>query len=110
MARTNSGVVYRLEDIDRASRAGVNEELGHKGQPYDLFKFKGGVNCSHFWKEVLYKLKKKDGKYVEDKSLSSSDEVSSIPKSYKPSPTGNAQSKIAPIDMPNNGHHPNYGK
>jgi hypothetical protein len=110
MSRTNSGVVYRLEDIDKASRAGVNRELGHKGQPYDLFKFKGGVNCSHYWKEVLYKLKKKDGKYVEDKALSSSDEVSSIPKSYQPRPTGNAQSKVAPIDMPNNGHHPNYGK
>lgn len=110
MARTNSGVVYRLEDIDKASRAGVNKELGHKGQAYDLFKFKGGVNCSHYWKEVLYKLKKKDGKYVEDKSLSSSEEVSSIPKSYKPRPTGSEQSKVAPIDMPNNGHHPNYGK
>ena len=110
MSRTNSGVVYRLEDIDKASRAGVNKELGHKGQGYDLFKFKGGVNCSHYWSEVLYKLKKKDGKYVEDKSLSSSDEVSSIPKSYAPRPTGSAQSKIAPIDMPNNGHHPNYGK
>jgi len=110
MARTASGVVYRLEDIDKASRAGVNKELGHKGQAYDLFKFKGGVNCSHYWKEVLYKLKKKDGKYVEDKSLSSSNEVSSIPKSYQPRPTGNAQSKVAPIDMPNNGHHPNYGK
>ena len=110
MARTNSGVVYRLEDIDKASRAGVNKELGHKGQAYDLFKFKGGVNCSHYWKEVLYKLKKKDGKYVEDKSLSSSEEVNSIPKSYKPRPTGSEQSKVAPIDMPNNGHHPNYGK
>jgi len=110
MSRTASGVVYRLEDIDKASRAGVNKELGHKGQSYDLFKFKGGVNCSHYWKEVLYKLKKKDGKYVEDKSLSSSNEVNSIPKSYKPRPTGNAQSKVAPIDMPNNGHHPNYGK
>jgi hypothetical protein len=110
MQRTASGVVYRLEDIDKASRAGVNKELGHKGQAYDLFKFKGGVNCSHYWKEVLYKLKKKDGKYVEDKSLSSSNEVSSIPKSYKPRPNGNAQSKVAPIDMPNNGHHPNYGK
>jgi hypothetical protein len=110
MSRTASGIVYRLEDIDKASRAGVNKELGHKGQSYDLFKFKGGVNCSHYWKEVLYKLKKKDGKYVEDKSLSSSNEVSSIPKSYKPRPTGNAQSKVAPIDMPNNGHHPNYGK
>ena len=110
MSRTNSGVVYRLEDIDKASRAGVNSELGHKGQPYDLFKFKGGVNCSHYWKEVLYKLKQKDGKYVDDKSLSSSEEVNSIPKSYQPRPTGNAQSKVAPIDMPNNGHHPNYGK
>jgi len=112
MARTANGVVYRLEDIDKASRAGVNEQLGHKGQPYDLFKFKGGVNCSHYWNEVLYKLKtKKDGKgYVEDKSLSSSEEVNSIPKSYTPRPTGNAQSKVAPIDMPNNGHHPNYGK
>ena len=110
MSRTNNGVVYRLEDIDKASRAGVNSELGHKRQPYDLFKFKGGVNCSHYWKEVLYKLKQKDGKYVEDKSLSSSNEVTSIPKSYQPRPTGNAQSKVAPIDMPNNGHHPNYGK
>jgi hypothetical protein len=110
MSRTNNGVVYRLEDIDKASRAGVNKELGHKGQAYDLFKFKGGVNCSHYWKEVLYKLKQKDGKYVEDKSLSSSNEVNSIPKSYQPRPTGNAQSKVAPIDMPNNGHHPNYGK
>ena len=111
MSRTNSGVVYRLEDIDRASRSGVNSELGHKGQPYDLFKFKGGVNCSHYWNEVLYRLKKKtNGKYVEDKALSSSEEVDSIPKTYQPRPTGNAQSKIAPIDMPNNGHHPNYGK
>jgi hypothetical protein len=110
MARTNSGVVYRLEDIDKASRAGVNSELGHLGQAYDLFKFKGGVNCSHYWSEVLYKLKKKDGKYVEDKSLSSSDEVDSIPKTYAPRPYGNKESKIAPIDMPNNGHHPDYKK
>ena len=112
MSRTANGVVYRLEDIDKASRAGVNKQLGHKGQPYDLFKFKGGVNCGHYWNEVLYKLKtKKDGKgYVEDKALSSSEEVASIPKSYKPRPYGTAESKIAPIDMPNNGHHPNYGK
>jgi len=112
MSRTANGVVYRLEDIDKASRAGVNKQLGHKGQPYDLFKFKGGVNCGHYWSEVLYKLKtKKDGKgYVEDKALSSSEEVASIPKSYKPRPYGTAESKIAPFDMPDNGHHPNYRK
>jgi len=109
MTRTKNGVVYRLEDIDKASRAGVNSSFGHKGQAYDLFKFKGGVNCGHYWSEQLYRLKKKkDGSYYEDKSLSSSAEVSSIPKSYKPSPYGNAKSKIAPRDMKDNGHHPNY--
>ena len=109
MSRTRNGVVYRLEDIDKASRAGINKSFGHKGQAYDLFKYKGGVSCGHFWQENLYRLKKKtDGSYVEDKALSSSQEVASIPKSYNPKPRGAADAKIAPKDMPNNGHHPNY--
>jgi len=109
MTRTRNGVVYRLEDIDKASRQGINRDFGHKGQAYDLFKYKGGVNCGHFWMENLYRLKKKtDGSFVEDKSLSSSKEVDSIPKSYKPRPAGHKKAKVAPKDMPNNGHHPNY--
>ena len=109
MQRTNSGVVYRLEDIDKASRAGINSEFGHQGQAYDLFKYKGGVYCGHYWSEQLYRLKKKkDGTYYEDKALSSSEEVTSIPKSYKPTPTGRGKAAIAPRDMANNGHHPNY--
>ena len=109
MTRTRNGVVYRLEDIDKASRQGINRDFGHKGQAYDLFKYKGGVNCGHFWMENLYRLKKKtDGSFVEDKALSSSKEVDSIPKSYKPRPAGHKKAKVAPKDMPNNGHHPNY--
>ena len=109
MRRTASGVVYRLEDIDKASRAGINQSFGHKGQPYDLFKYKGGPWCGHYWSEQLYRLKKKkDGTYYEDKALSSSEEVSSIPKSYMPTPAGRNKAKTAPRDMPNNGHHPNY--
>jgi len=109
MQRTNNGVVYRLEDIDKASRAGINSEFGHQGQAYDLFKYKGGVYCGHYWSEQLYRLKKKkDGTYYEDKALSSSEEVPSIPKSYKPTPTGRGKAKIAPRDMADNGHHPNY--
>ena len=109
MQRTNSGVVYRLEDIDKASREGVNRELGHKGQAYDLFKFKGGVNCGHYWTERLYKLKKKkDGSYYEDKALSSSAEVESIPKSYMPTPRGRERAAETEWSRGDKGHHPNY--
>lgn len=105
MQRTRNGVVYRLEDIDKASRAGINKSFGHKGQSYDLFKFKGGPNCGHYWEERLYKLKKKkDGEYYEDKSLASSEEVDSIPQSYKPRPAGNKLAPVAPKDMANNGY------
>ena len=109
MTRTRNGVVYRKEDIDMASFQGVNNKFGHKGQNYSLFRFKGGVNCGHFWSEQLYRLKKKkDGTYYEDKSLSSSAEVKDIPKSYKRKPRGYEDSIKAPKDMPDNGHHPNY--
>lgn len=111
MTRTLNGVVYRLEDIDKASRNGVNRELGHKKAAYDLFKFKGGVRCSHFWSEELYRLKKKtDGTFVEDKALSSSEEVESIPSSYRPRPSGHKRAKQVEKDRLDQGHHPNYFK
>ena len=109
MSRTGSGVVYRKEDIDQASFQGVNNSFGHKGQNYSLFKYKGGVNCGHFWNENLYRLKKKtDGSFYEDKSLASSEEVDNIPKSYVPKGGEYETAKIAPKDMDDNGHHPNY--
>lgn len=110
MNRTTNGVVYRKEDIDMASFSGVNNEFGHKGQNYSLFEFKGGVNCGHYWSENLYRLKSKtDGTLYEDKALSSSEQVSSI-SGYNPTPNGLGNAKKAPIDMPNNGHHPDYNK
>jgi hypothetical protein len=109
MSRTDRGVVYRKEDIDQASFQGVNNSFGHKGQNYSLFKYKGGVNCRHYWNENLYRLKTKtDGTYYEDKSLASSEEVDDIPKSYIPKGEEYETSKVAPTDMPNSGHHPNY--
>lgn len=106
MSRSGRGVVYRIEDIDKASRAGVNKSFGHKGKSYDLFKYKGGVNCGHYWTEVLYRLKSKTMKKV----IQNYDEVDSIPKSYQPTPAGHKVAKVAPKDLPNNGHHPNYKK
>jgi len=106
MRLSRGGFVYRIEDIDIASRDGVNRQLGHKGRPYDLFKFKGGVYCRHKWNEVLYRLKKgtelKDGQSLDDDYT----KVSSIPKSYVRKPKGIEDSKIAPVNMPNQGHYP----
>ena len=104
MQRTSKGVVYRLEDIDKASSAGVNKSFGHKGNSYDLFKYKGGKQCGHFWSEQLYRLKKKTEKGA--KQISKYDETDSVPSTYKPKPRGNKESKIAPKDMPNGGAYP----
>jgi hypothetical protein len=110
MNRTANGVVYRIEDIDSASFDGINNEFGHEGENYSLFRFKGGVNCGHYWTENLYRLKQNtDGSYYEDKALSSSEQVSSI-DGYYPNPEGMSDAEKAPFDMRDRGHHPNYNK
>ena len=105
MRLSKSGFVYRLEDIDKASREGVNKQLGHKGRPYDLFRFKGGVYCRHAWKIILYRLK--EGSELKDgQSLDDYKKTDSIPKSYTPKPRGIKDAVIAPENMPNQGHYP----
>jgi len=105
MRLARGGFVYRLEDIDKASREGVNKQLGHKGKPYDLFRFKGGVYCRHAWKIILYRLKEgtelREGQSMDDYS-----KTDSIPKSYTPKPRGIKDAVIAPENMPNQGHYP----
>jgi len=103
MGRTDKGVVYRKEDVDQASFSGVNKSFGHKGQNYSLFKYKGGVNCGHFWQEELYRLKSKTEKYI-----SKGEDVKSIPSSYLPKGEEYNKSKIATKDMKYDGHHPDW--
>ncbi len=50
-----AGKIYRKEDIDKASEMVVNQGFGKQGaDTYDIFKYKGGVNCKHFWERVIY--------------------------------------------------------
>jgi hypothetical protein len=105
MRLARAGFVYRLEDIDKASREGVNRQLGHKGRPYDLFKFKGGVYCRHAWKVILYRLK--EGTELKDAdSMDDYKKTDNIPKSYTPKPRGIKDAVTAPVNMPNQGHYP----
>ena len=101
----NKSIVYRIEDIDKASRDGINSDFGHNSQPYDLFKYKGGPYCRHVWKEVLYRLK---ANTEPSQDLIDYRKTREIPSSYQPTPAGRKLAIKPPINMPNQGHHPNW--
>jgi hypothetical protein len=47
--------VYRKEDIELASTKVVNPGFGPKGaDTYNLWLYKGSVNCKHFWMRKIY--------------------------------------------------------
>ena len=53
MLRLNK--IYTRQEIDDMNRA-INTGFRHDGQPYSIFRFKGGVNCKHYWEELeVYK-------------------------------------------------------
>jgi len=103
MQWTGRGLVWRIEDIDKASREGVNKQLGHNGNSYDLFKFKGGVYCRHIWKKVLYRLR---ANTEESENLKDYKTVRKIPPTYNKNPRGSKQAAKPPVRMPNQGAYP----
>lgn len=47
--------VYRKEDIELASSKVVNKGFGPEGaDTYNIWLYKGGVNCKHFWMRKIY--------------------------------------------------------
>ena len=96
---------FRKEDIGFMSAKGVNKEFGHNNQNYSIWKFKGGVNCHDVWERVVFKKQlQDDGKPLVGNPLQNVSVVKSAP-GLDPLPK---VVKTAPIDMPNNGHHPNH--
>ena len=54
--------VYRVEDLNKISKANVDfSPADAKGQGYNIWLYKGGVNCSHYWMRRIY-LKKNNKK------------------------------------------------
>jgi hypothetical protein len=48
-----AGLLYRYEDLDK--EASYNAGFGIKGAAnYNLFLYKGGVNCKHWWMRQIY--------------------------------------------------------
>jgi hypothetical protein len=87
--------IYRIEDIEEMNNVAVNAGFGPKGaSTYDIFKYKGGVNCYHFWEKLTYKRKNESVK-VDVKS------PIAIDSSRKQPAKGLAG--VEPINMPNRG-------
>jgi len=87
--------IYRIEDIEAMSNEPVNAGFGPEGaSTYDILKYKGGVNCYHYWEKLTYKRKNPDVK-VDVKS------PIAIDKSKQQPAKGLAG--IEPINMPNRG-------
>jgi len=49
----NANRFYRAEDLNKKSTA--NSDFAPKGQnSYNIFLYKGGVNCKHYWERVIF--------------------------------------------------------
>jgi hypothetical protein len=85
--------VYRKEDVLFASQnPAINPGFGPGGaDTYNLFLYKGGVNCSHFWMRKIY-LKRNN------KSISVN-EAQRIINELEPSERAGARLETNPIEV-----------
>jgi hypothetical protein len=92
--------VYRKEDIEAASLRAVNPGLGEGGSnTYDLFLYKGGARCHHFWSRQTY-LKKTNKKISVNQAKKLIREAGVNAKRL---PENSRKVAQRPIDMPNEG-------
>jgi hypothetical protein len=96
----NAGKVYRKEDIEAASLRAVNPGLGANGaNTYDLFLFKGGARCHHFWSRQTY-LRKNNKKISVNQAKKLIREAGVDAKRL---PENDKRVAQRPVDMPNEG-------
>jgi hypothetical protein len=95
-----AGAVFRYEDIKRMSDKGVNGDFAPTGQStYDIFVYKGGAFCHHFWKRQIY-MRKRDskGRILPNEGLENDKRVGNNPFVPKKGVEG-----VAPINTPSRG-------
>jgi hypothetical protein len=94
--------VYRKEDIERMGSQAVNAGFGLGGaDTYDIWLYKGGANCHHFWMRKTYQAKD-----VKPDATNPRTEVS-VNKARQEGFTPETNDPLVakrPIDMPNNGY------
>jgi hypothetical protein len=99
VALSKAGALFRYEDIQDMSDAGVNGEFAPQGQSsYNLFIFKGGVYCRHAWFRKVFVRKREGGRFLPNDGLNN-DRVVTGGVANELFPKG--QEAVRPNDMPN---------
>jgi hypothetical protein len=96
--------VYRKRDILNADSLKVNPGFGHYGKDrYNLFLFKGGPQCRHFWLRRIYKSSLRNAKKpIQDAEIIS--HVKAISEGFTVKKNDKLVA-IAPQRMKNNGYY-----
>ena len=97
--------MYRKEDIVRTKSNSVNKGFGHDGNNYNLFLYKGGPQCFHFWSRRIFKTTIGESKTtkIEDADLIGYTKAKSEGFTAK---KNDRLVAIPPRKMKNNGHYP----
>jgi len=96
---TAQGLVFRYEDIEAMGKEKVNGKFAPEGQKsYDIFEWKGGVYCHHFWKRQIYFRKREGGKFLPNDGLKNDKRVGNVPYVKK-----KGFESVKPIDTPTRG-------
>lgn len=96
--------VYRKEDIDAASNRAVNPGFGPGGtNTYDIWLFKGGANCFHYWGRKTY-LKKNNKKISVNEARRIIQALPVDERAANRLPQNDPRVAQRPIDMPNQGY------
>lgn len=113
VSAARNGFVYRYEDLQamEPDTNTLNPNMGHNGNTFSVWLFKGGVNCKHFFERRVYFRKREKGRFIADNGLESSDPIS-VAKAIragmplKDIAKGFATANTKPYDLPNNGRYP----
>ena len=98
--------LYRKEDIVNTNSNFVNEGQGHNGLSYDLFLYKGGVNCKHKWLRQTYV--SFDNVKIDVNNPNATQVSTNKAEKYGYRVRNPKEVAMTPYDMPNHGHHPDY--
>jgi len=95
--------IYRKEDIQQMSQKAVNAGWGLNGaDTYDIWLYKGGGDCHHFWMRKTYRAKSAKTKADVGNPNAEVSVNKAKKEGFKPEVNAKEVAK-RPTDMPNNG-------